>query len=154
MHSKLYREVFEPYRVHRVPFLEFDELPSESQSAVRACAYEVEDEAWFRQHEYQLAIIPMEVATAAVMQTLDAAWVEGQGFKDFESYHAWYFGRRTEQRYPYHYGASRWPVVFSDRDDEVFHDGWHRFHWYYHQGDAFVPCLTWQVRESDSRRTP
>lgn len=149
MHSVLYKEVFEPYLVHRTP-LAFDELPIEASRAVRVCAYEVEDEEWFEARLYQLAAIPMEVAKTAVMRTLNANWLREKGLEDFEAYHAWYFSRQLEQSYPYHYGASRWPVVFLDRDDdEVFHDGWHRFHWYCHQGDAFVPCLTWQPKQAE-----
>ena len=94
--------------------------------------------------EYGLVTVPTK--------TLIDAWAEidSDAIKDFhgnfDAYHAWYQSRRgTSTR-----GGGKnptWPVIFSDYEDELLQDGWHRFHQYIANGVKEIACL-WYPKEA------
>ena len=86
----------------------------------------------FRCRKFWIASIPM----AALQAEIVARGLEGAPFPyaDFAAYHEWYV---KQGGIPDH-GDSHWPCVLSEYDDEVFEDGWHRFHSYVQKGHRTV----------------
>ena len=79
--------------------------------------------------------IPMSVCKAEVMKR-DKDMAEDH--KDFETYHKWY---KRDCGIPRHKHTNPWPCILSGFNDEVFEDGWHRFHRYVQLGLDSVPCV-------------
>jgi hypothetical protein len=95
---------------------------------------------WYREQygdfRIGLVTVPMEGLIPLVMKSGDIV----DDWQDFGSYHAWYVGYG---HMPDHdVTQPLWPVILDGKcGDEVFQDGWHRFHHYYRAGIKQVPCL-------------
>lgn len=81
------------------------------------------------------AEVPVEAVKKAVAETTVAGGEHGH--RDFDEYHAWY----CRQGVPDHRDGDRWPAIAWNQDDEVFEDGWHRFHSYVRAGHQTIPVL-------------
>jgi len=57
---------------------------------------------------------------------------------DFGYYHNWYI---QGGEMPKHTNVKKWPCILSSFDDELFQDGWHRFHRYIQLGCKTIPCV-------------
>jgi len=79
--------------------------------------------------------LPMSVCKNEVMKR-DKDMAEDH--KDFETYHKWYM---EGVGIPRHKKMNPWPCILSGFDDELFEDGWHRFHRYVQLGLDNVPCV-------------
>jgi hypothetical protein len=62
-----------------------------------------------------------------------------QKFKTFDRYHQWYLSVNVGWM-PKHARTDRWPCIMGD-NDELFQDGWHRFHCYVAQKAQVIPCI-------------
>jgi hypothetical protein len=62
-------------------------------------------------------------------------------FKSFNEYHQWYLNNDIPERTPQYKNEKRWPCILSGFDDEVFEDGWHRFHSYYRSKHMTIPVV-------------
>lgn len=95
---------------------------------------------WYREryskYKFGLVIVPMESLIPLVMKSGDIP----TDWPDFASYHKWYLG---EGHMPDHdITKPLWPVILDGEcGDEIFQDGWHRFHHYYRSGVKQVPCI-------------
>lgn len=80
--------------------------------------------------------IPTDVITTEIMSRQSDAALE---FDSFEEYHKWYV---TTNLMPNHnVKKPLWPCFLSCYPEEVFEDGWHRFHDYYRKGVEMIPCV-------------
>jgi hypothetical protein len=55
----------------------------------------------------------------------------------FDEYHAWY----TTYDMPNHTNRNPYPCILSSFNDELFQDGWHRFHRYVELKMKMIPCV-------------
>jgi len=62
-------------------------------------------------------------------------------FDNFEEYHKWYIKNDGPAETTRHRRTNRWPCIISGFDDELFQDGWHRFHTYIRRKDPTIPCI-------------
>lgn len=77
--------------------------------------------------------IPAEEAKRMAWESLD----EKSRWPGFDEYHAWYVSGPDVPNYG---PLNRWPsLVNLDEGEELFWDGWHRFHSYIRSGHATVP---------------
>jgi hypothetical protein len=87
--------------------------------------------------------IPTAVLKSAVMSR-DYDIIRDWG-GDWQAYHNWYVGMG---HMPDHdVSKPLWPCVLSQMDEEVFEDGWHRFHDYCRKGVAVIPCVFFPRKE-------
>lgn len=81
-----------------------------------------------------------EVKRAVMSRDKDMA----ENHPDFKDYHEWYKDRCSDwsgRGLPKHPPQNPWPCILSSFDDEVFEDGWHRFHRYVQLGMRKIPCI-------------
>ena len=77
--------------------------------------------------------IPSEQAKRIAWESLE----NKNRWSSFDEYHAWY---TSMPDVPNHDPLNRWPsMVNLEEDEELFWDGWHRFHSYIRSGHATVP---------------
>ncbi len=77
--------------------------------------------------------IPSEQAKRIAWESLE----NKNRWSSFDEYHAWY---TSMAGVPNHDPLNRWPsMVNLEEDEELFWDGWHRFHSYIRSGHATVP---------------
>lgn len=131
-------------------WMDYDDLPEGAQKAllVTTDTHTPEEvEAGARQGEYQIEHVPTDEVKRRVMQHSPYLREE---HGSFENYHRWYL---TGGDVPDH-GASRWPVIEADADDEdggYLYDGWHRLHSYVRAGDTHIPVLRARSKTSHKR---
>lgn len=85
--------------------------------------------------EFGLATIPIEELKR---ECYERSGDIRNDFPNFDTYHDWYVreGDTTNHK------GSIWPCILSCQDDELFEDGWHRFHSYVRAGAVRdVPVL-------------
>ena len=85
---------------------------------------------------FGLATIPMEVLKQEVMTRNEDVREDWTG--DWNAYHKWYIGHGRPAEHP---KSSVWPPILSCFNDEVFQDGWHRFHRYAELGIKEIPVV-------------
>lgn len=87
---------------------------------------------------FGLVHVPMDFLVTRVMQDEDLS-----DFGTFAAYHKWYmkeagkFSAADQKKY----FSTEWPCFLSCYDEEVFEDGWHRFHTYFKRKVRVVPCV-------------
>lgn len=87
---------------------------------------------------FGLVNVPMKELKDTVAENFKAdSDTKVMGWADFDAYHKWYMGDSQVEDH----GKSVWPVILNCFDDELFQDGWHRFHTYVDRGVKKVPCL-------------
>ena len=83
---------------------------------------------------FGMSHMPMDVARQAVLRGADLEAFDG----DWAAYHAWYL---SQGGVPEHPANDRWPCIMSQFADELFEDGWHRFHSYCRSGHTDLPVV-------------
>jgi hypothetical protein len=88
--------------------------------------------------KFGYVVIPMNVLEDAVM-----ACSHDEDFPDnFAEYHRRYTQIGNGMNYrPSYNRRNPWPVILDSTGNELFKDGWHRFHRYVDLGLLTVPCL-------------
>lgn len=90
------------------------------------------------EESYGLVNVPLEELKKAVSDNFKAdPDKQVMTWKDFDEYHQWYM----EDSVVDDHGKSVWPVILNCYKEELFQDGWHRFHSYADKGIKTVPCL-------------
>ena len=117
---------------YRATFKESSELP---EKALRALGWYVDD-ACMEDFVFALIDVPTEVLKFLVTtENADIAFDHG----NFPDYHRWYVGSWDREKSISEY-VDGFPCIISDGED-VFDDGWHRFHAYVSRGNLTTPCL-------------
>lgn len=115
----------------------FDLLPSAYQRAVHRHMMVDGDRPCFAQ---ELRFIVGEMPAAEmVARCWNAPDNEMRNaYHDWDAYHASYCACEDPADYVNHL-TEMWPVILCDR--EGIADGWHRLHWYLHNGVAMIPTI-------------
>lgn len=144
---------------HGAKILKFKDLPKQAQLALV-----VYMDCWFLNSDVQpgkpidsylpfclkhhgdelfgIAMVPMEHLKKEIMKRKGDVKRE---FKTFDAYHKWYCtSSRGMQVYS---KKSVWPCILSQMGEEIFEDGWHRFHSYVKLGLTEVPVLFFPPRK-------
>ena len=88
--------------------------------------------------KFGVADIPTQEIIKSIMQERDLK----KNFTSFPEYQNWFNESLCKSSTnPKHPKKNRWPCILSSYDDEVFEDGWHRFHCYSKRGDSTIPCV-------------
>ena len=123
-------------------------LPMRSQTAAVYVLGEIESDN--QRAASAMSVVMLAIAFGLVnipMTELIKAWEQinedffketGERLSSFTDYHAWY---TSHDDTPNHPKENIWPPIFSGFDDELFQDGWHRFHSYFLSGLEVIPVL-------------
>jgi hypothetical protein len=141
---------------HGGRWLPFDKLPEEAMSAAVVMQFgtgtrwnELDPEdiisewetmsAIYGQKEFGLARVPTDLLKRYTLEFQDKlpSWIRPSVFGNFEAYAKWYAS--AGNRVPKH--KVQWPCILSEFDDELFEDGWRRFHAYVKQRRPTTPVL-------------
>jgi len=88
--------------------------------------------------EFGTVNLPIKYAKAECFRRLNN---NGESFDSFNDYHKWFMGDSGVEK---HSIKSKWPCILSDLSDtkdDLFQDGWHRFHRYVELKCRFIPCV-------------
>jgi hypothetical protein len=92
--------------------------------------------------KFGISSIPTSILKAEVLKRDYEAM---EAFGNWDEYHKWYGENcglpKHKKQYP-------WFCILSDSNDEVFQDGWHRFHRYTDLGLKEIPCVYYLDREN------
>jgi len=84
---------------------------------------------------FGFARLPMKAIKEEIMIRAKA---QDDAFESFDEYHAWYLSNGPVEKHP---TGSVWPCIMSQFEDELFEDGWHRFHDYVRKGLTIIPVI-------------
>lgn len=117
----------------------FEDLPAESQHAIRTYMKQYGDHVFPRDEPVGSVRIPMAALVRSVMRDDEIR----EGYASFADYHRAYMGAalRDEKKRIVDKTSDRWPVILSGTDDQTFEDGWHRFHVYYDRKLKKIPAI-------------
>jgi len=90
--------------------------------------------------KFGMVNLPIKVAKELSFKKCNVYDDDGNrdGFSSFDEYHKWYI---ENGGIPHHSKANPFPCILSSFNDELFQDGWHRFHRYCQLGMKFIPCV-------------
>jgi hypothetical protein len=86
---------------------------------------------------FRVASIPSGVLKAAAHMDIGREGFLGS----YEDHHRWYIRVNLGGRSRPHSTRRRWPCIMSNVRDELFQDGWHRWHTYIDQGARKIPVV-------------